>query len=145
MSEGSRANPYSPTSAEVVDTGPPSRLLLTCAVVLHGFWCACCALIVLGLLAFESARGRLLPAAVLAFTILYGYAISQLFRKRRWAWWACWVPIVAMLLIGALMIVALVYALSKGRSVAQLIPTLVVVFGPAIALIPLQWLSRREL
>ena len=145
MHEAPRGNPYAPTSATVVDTGPPSRLLLTFAVILHGFWCACSALIVLGLLAFEAARGRLLPAAVFAFTILYGYTIAQLFRRRRWAWWACWLPIIAMLLLGALLIVGLVYTLSKGRDFVQLLPTLVAVLGSALALVPLQWLSRREL
>lgn len=146
MNEAPRANPYAAPAATVADTGPPSRFLLTFAVVLHGFWCACTAVIVLGLLTFEPEVGRLLPFSLLAFTILYTFTITQLWRKRRWAWRACWAPVIAMLLFGLLGMVG--SFLGDARNVPDKSAWLLMIgllFGPAVALVPLQWLARREL
>jgi len=146
VSEAQRENPYAAPATPLADTGPPSRFLLTCTVVLHGFWCAASAVAVLGLFAFESASGRLLPSGVLAFTFLYGFTIWQLFRKRRWAWRVSWLPIIAMLFFGTLATIgAFLSRKPHGPDASVFLWMIAVVIVPAIALTVLQWTARREL
>jgi len=129
----------------VKDSGPPSGFPLACATLLHAFWCAVLAFYVSTRLTMSVPRSPRLTVVlwVLAVaTFLYAFTIHQLWRKRRWALRACWIPVVGWLVFGLLGLVAMLVqgeALSTGTWVVFSI-----VLVPGILLVPLQWTIRRD-
>jgi hypothetical protein len=144
VSDAPRANPYAPPVAAVMDMSPPARQRLRWVIVLHGLWCGVMILMYPLLLAAPGIRGPLLMFGWPSFTLLYGVTIYWLWRQRRWAWSACWVPTLGFLLFGLFALLGLALDVGGKMDPAGWV-LLALLVGPGLALVPLQWLARHEL
>lgn len=148
MDEAPGGNPYAPPTAAVEDRGPPTRFVLGCVVLLHSFWCGF-------LVFFISTRLRQSPppSPTLKYVLwtlggvaaLYAVTIHRLWRRQRWAWFVCWVPLLGAAIL-SLFFLYLVLAGEWGSPLTTSDWVLLSFFlVPSALLLPLQWVVRREL